>query len=296
MTIASATVSTIGGLFLSWFHDQRQPLLTQDAHGCATVKWPFIGRFGRPLLSPSIDGAQRRQRPAHFAHRVGRQTGTDEALRRRHVARSYRGPDDQAHEQGRQQGHRQDHGQRDADVWCARQGRLRVQRGGAQRKAHDAADREQAMTGHGWLEHEQHDPDTDEHQPTDVHRQAAEADHRQDDGDRTQDARHEVGVLELEQQAVDTHREEDERDVRVGQEAQQVLLHVHWQARRDRVGQRQGDGLTLHDHAAAVGESEDLIKRPGDAVDATCGECFGAGIRLGVDDGRVRPVGVARRP
>ena len=57
------------------------------------------------------------------------------------------------------------------------------------------ADGEQAVAGHGELEHEQHDAEPDEQQAGDVERQAAEADERQDDRDRTEDARHEVRVL-----------------------------------------------------------------------------------------------------
>ena len=97
-----------------------------------------------------------------------------------------------------------------------------VQRGGAEHEADDAPDREQAVAGDGELEHEQHDRQPDQQEPGDVERQAAEADEREDDRERAQDAGHEVRVLELEEQPVEAEREQDERDVRVGEQVQEL--------------------------------------------------------------------------
>ena len=50
---------------------------------------------------------------------------------------------------------------------------------------------------------------------------------------RAQDAGHEVRVLELEEQAVEADREQDEGDVRVGQQVQEGLERVHRHLRVD---------------------------------------------------------------
>ena len=99
------------------------------------------------------------------------------------------------------------------------------------------------MAGDRELEHEQDDPEPDQQQPGDVEGQAAEADEREDDREGAQDAGHEVGRLELEQEAVEPEREQDERDVRVGQQVQERLERVHRQLRGGGPGRRDHDRL-----------------------------------------------------
>ena len=53
--------------------------------------------------------------------------------------------------------------------------------------------------------------------------------------DSAQDAGDPVGILELEQQAVEADREQDERDIRVGQQVQERLQWVHRQVGSGRV-------------------------------------------------------------
>ena len=62
---------------------------------------------------------------------------------------------------------------------------------------------EQAVARHGQLQDEEHDGQAHEQQAGDVERQAAEADEREDEREGAQDAGHQVGVLELEEEPVE---------------------------------------------------------------------------------------------
>ena len=115
----------------------------------------------------------------------------------------------------------------------------------------------------------EHEAEADQQQAADVERQAAEADEGQDDRRAPQDAGHEVRVLELEEQPVEADREQDEGDVRVGQEVEEPLERVHRPARVTRAPVRSsGDRCwPATVTVLAVGVGEDLVERRGDAVD-----------------------------
>ena len=107
---------------------------------------------------------------------------------------------------------------------------LGVERRGAEDERHQAADGQEAVARDGGLEDEEDDRQADEQEPADVERQAAEADEGEDEREGAQDAGHPVGVLELEEDAVEAEREEDEGDVRIGQQVEERLERVHRQA------------------------------------------------------------------
>ena len=90
---------------------------------------------------------------------------------------------------------------------------------------------------------------------------------------RAQDAGHEVGVAELEQQPVEADREQDEGDVRVGEQVQERLERVH--AARPAAGapsRLERHRLAVDAHGPAVGQGDRVLERVGDAVDGAGGD------------------------
>ena len=148
------------------------------------------------------------------------------------------------------------------------------------------------MAGHRQLEPDQDHREQDQQQARDVERQAAEADEGEDDRQSAQDAGDEVRVLELEQEPVEADREQDEGDVRVGQQMEELLERVHPQRSRGRVGDRERLWLAVHGHGPTIGEREDVGERAGDPVDRADLERLGRRRRAGIADGLLGPVGV----
>ena len=73
------------------------------------------------------------------------------------------------------------------------------------------------------LEHEQQQAQPDEQQPGDVQGKAPEPDEREDQAERADEPRQEVRVDELDDQPEPAEHEQQERDVRVGQQVEEPL-------------------------------------------------------------------------
>ena len=169
----------------------------------------------------------------------------------------------------------------------------RVERERAQHEADEPADGQEAVAGHGQLEDEQQDGQTDEDQAGHVERQAAEADEREDQRDRAEDAGHEVRALELEQQAVEAERQQDERDVRIGQQVDDRLERVHAEHRRTR--RRSSSSVTGSDRTSTVWPSACLRTSSSDVAmpsTAPTVDRLGRRRRDRLVDGRDGPVDV----
>ena len=167
--------------------------------------------------------------------------------------------------------------------------RLGVQGRRSQGEGHQPADRQQPTAGHRPLQHEEHHREADEDEAGDVERQAAEADEGQDECERAQDAGHVVGVLQLEEDAVEPEREEDEGDVGVAEQVQERLEGVHAQPLDLRSGGLEQDGLAGHRHGRAVRLRQQILDRIGLEVDGTGSERLVDGERERIGDGRDGP-------
>ena len=107
-----------------------------------------------------------------------------------------------------------------------------------------------------------------------------------------EDAGHEVGALELEDQPVEADRQQDERDVRVGQQVEDRLERVHRQLDERGVGDVDGDRHGTDVHDLAVGLAADVLERGRDAVDRADGDGLRRRRRDRVLDRGDRPVDV----
>ena len=103
---------------------------------------------------------------------------------------------------------------------------------------------------------EEQDRQADEEQAGHVERQAAEPDEGEDQRERAEDAGHPVGVLELEVEPVEPERQEDEGDVRVGQQVQEPLERVHRDLDERGFGRRErhAPATGLDGHPVGLGE------------------------------------------
>ena len=81
--------------------------------------------------------------------------------------------------------------------------------------------------------------------------------------------RYEVRALELEQQTVEAEREQDERDVRVGQQVDECLERVHPEVDERDAVQLEGHRLAIDLDGLPIGLGADVLERRGDAVDGT---------------------------
>ena len=143
------------------------------------------------------------------------------------------------------------------------------------------------------LEDEQHHAQADQQQARDVERKTSETDEREDDRESPCKACDVVRVIDLEQQAVEAEREQDERDVRITQKPEQALDRAHRLLLDGRPAECEGDLSSAGEgDRATVGKCDQFVGRPCHAVDGVRRKRLLGRVRLCVRDGRNRPVDV----
>src|SRR5438094_2393078 len=170
----------------------------------------------RPLFTKDVDRAGRLEVALDFSDRARRQesacASTEPEGQRRPAPHLQGGPQDDERKEQAPCDHREGDIRRHADrrqPWSRR----RVESGCAQHETDGTAHGQEAVARNRMLEDEQHHAQADQQQARDVERKTSETDEREDDRESPCKACDVVRVIDLEQQAVEAEREQDERDV-----------------------------------------------------------------------------------